>query len=162
MATERLASWAVNLSYRNLPPEVIQAAVSSFYNWVGCAIGGSSHPTTTTACEALSPFFGNATSSLLGLKGARTDASHAALLNGIASHVHDYDDTHLPTIIHPTGPVASALFAQAEALGGVKGEDFILALVAGIEAECKLGMGVWPKHYDIGWFARPPSKVKPD
>ncbi|KAJ7037428.1 2-methylcitrate dehydratase [Mycena alexandri] len=151
MATERIASWAVNLSYSSLPPEVIQAAVSSFYNWVGCAVGGALHPTTTTASEALSPFFGKPTSSLLGQKGARTDASHAALLNGIASHVHDYDDTHLPTIIHPTGPVASALFAQAEALGGVKGEDFILALVAGIEAECKLGMGVWPKHYDIGW-----------
>ncbi|KAJ7451121.1 2-methylcitrate dehydratase [Mycena latifolia] len=151
MATERVASWAVNLSYSSLPPEVIQAAVSSFYNWVGCALGGASHPTTTTACEALTPFFGKPTSTLLGHKGARTDASHAALLNGIASHVHDYDDTHLATIIHPTGPVASALLAQSEALGGVNGEDFILALVAGIEAECKLGLGVWPKHYDIGW-----------
>ncbi|KAJ7171737.1 2-methylcitrate dehydratase [Mycena crocata] len=151
MATEKVASWAVNLSYANLPPEVIQAAVSSFYNWVGCALGGASHPTTTTAYEALTPFFGKPTSTLLGHKGARTDASHAALINGIASHVHDYDDTHLATIIHPTGPVASALLAQSEALGGVKGKDFILALVTGIEAECKLGMGVWPKHYDIGW-----------
>lgn len=151
MATEKVASWVVNLSYASLPPEVIQAAVSSFYNWVGCAIGGASHPTTTIAYEALTPFFGKPTSTVLGYKGARTDASHAALINGISSHVHDYDDTHLATIIHPTGPVASALLAQSEALGGVKGEDFILALVAGIEAECKLGMGVWPKHYDIGW-----------
>ncbi|KAJ6498023.1 2-methylcitrate dehydratase [Mycena vitilis] len=151
MATERLASWAANLSYSSLPPEVVHAAVSSFYNWVGCAIGGALHPTTTTARDALAPFFGSPTSSLLGHSGAQTDASHAALLNGIASHVHDYDDTHLPTIIHPTGPVASALFAQAEALGGVKGDDFILALVAGIEAECKLGLGVFPEHYDIGW-----------
>ncbi|KAJ7630379.1 2-methylcitrate dehydratase [Roridomyces roridus] len=151
MATEKVASWAVNLSYSSLSAEVVQAAVSSFYNWVGCAIGGATHPTTTTAYEALTPFFGKPTSTLLGLKGARTDASHAALINGIASHVHDYDDTHLATIIHPTGPVASALFAQSEAIGTVKGEDFILALVAGIEAECKLGMGVWPKHYDIGW-----------
>ncbi|KAJ6569524.1 2-methylcitrate dehydratase [Mycena capillaripes] len=126
MATERVASWAVNLSYSSLPPEVIQAAVSSFYNWVGCAIGGALHPTTTIACEALTPFFGKATSSLLGREGAQSDASHAALINGIASHV-------------------------PEALGGVKGEDLILALVAGIEAECKLGLGVWPKHYDIGW-----------
>ncbi|KAJ7828858.1 hypothetical protein B0H14DRAFT_3466099 [Mycena olivaceomarginata] len=59
---------------------------------------------------------------------AVTDASHVALLNGLASRVHDYDAAHLPTIIHPTGPVASALFSQAEALGGVKGNDFILAL----------------------------------
>ncbi|KAK7064796.1 2-methylcitrate dehydratase [Favolaschia claudopus] len=151
MATERLASWAVDLSYSDLPQEVIQAAVNSFYNWVGCAIGGALHPTTKTAYDALIPFFGKGTSTLLGQKGARIDASHAALINGIASHVHDYDDTHLPTIIHPTGPVASALFAQAEALGAVTGEDLILALVAGIEVECKLGLGVWPFHYDIGW-----------
>lgn len=154
MATEKLAQWAVSLSYSNLPPEVVKAAVRSFYNWAGCALGGSNHPTTTTAHKALSPFFGKATSSILGQKSdesGRTDASHAALINGIASHVHDYDDTHLETIIHPTGPVASALLAQAEAVGNVSGENFLLALVAGIEAECKVGLGVWPAHYDIGW-----------
>jgi aconitate decarboxylase len=74
------------------------------------------------------------------------------LIIGIASKVHEYDDTHLETIIHPTGPVASALLAQAEALGNVGGQQFILALVAGIEAECKLGLAVWPKHYDVGWY----------
>ncbi|KAF7319771.1 2-methylcitrate dehydratase [Mycena kentingensis (nom. inval.)] len=152
MATERVAAWAVNLTYASLPPEVIQAAISSFYNWVGCAIGGATHPTTTVACDALSPFFGKPTSTLLGnRKTPKSDASHAALINGIASHVHDYDDTHLATIIHPTGPVASALLAQSEALNNTSGEAFIVALVAGIEAECKLGLGVWPKHYDIGW-----------
>lgn len=155
MATEKLAHWAVNLSYSSLPQNVVQAAVRSFYNWAGCAIGGSNHPTALIARRSLAPFFGKPTSSLLGQKeddGSRTDASHAALINGIASHVHDYDDTHLETIIHPTGPVASALLAQAEAQGAVSGEDFILALVAGIEAECKVGLGVWPKHYDIGWY----------
>ena len=114
-------------------------------------MGGSTHPTTIIASEALAPFFGKPTSTLLGRSGERADASHAALINGIASHVHDYDDTHLETIIHPTGPVASALLAQAEARGGVSGEEFILALVVGIEAECKVGLGVWPEHYDIGW-----------
>ncbi|KAJ7227037.1 hypothetical protein GGX14DRAFT_627858 [Mycena pura] len=140
MATERIASWAVDLSYASLPPEVIQAAVNSFYNWVGRALGGvNQHPRSwATKARRVSA-------------RARPDASHAALINDIASHVHDYDDTHLATIIHPMGPVASALLAQAEALGGVKGEDFIVALVAGIEAQCKLGLGVWPKHYDIGW-----------
>lgn len=78
-------------------------AVRCFYNWVGCTIGGSSHSTTQKARRALSPFFGKETSTLLGQDGAKTDAQHAALINGIASHVHDYDDTHLETIIHPTG-----------------------------------------------------------
>lgn len=84
------------------------------------------------------------------------DPQHAALLNGIASHVHDYDDTHLDTIIHPTGPVASALLAAAEFQSransvSVSGKEFLVALVAGIEVECKLGLAVWPQHYDVGW-----------
>lgn len=135
-----------------MPSAVIQAAIRSFYNWAGCAIGGSRHPATTIAHTSLAPFFGSPAASLLGHQGSsRVDAQHAALLNGIASHVHDYDDTHLDTIIHPTGPVASALFAVAEWKGGYSGKDFLLALIAGIEAECKVGLAVWPEHYDVGW-----------
>jgi aconitate decarboxylase len=152
MATAKLADWSTSLNFSALPTEVTQAAVRCFYNWAGCTIGGSKHPATIIAYNSLSPFFGNPTSSLLGHQGGlKTDAQHAALINGIASHVHDYDDTHLETIIHPTGPVASALLAYAEWKGGVTGKDFILALVAGVEAECKVGLAVWPKHYDIGW-----------
>lgn len=152
MATRQLASWASSLEYTSLQPPVITAASRSFYNWLGCALAGSQHRTTTTALNALTPFFGPATSTLLGHQERKADAAHAALINGIASHVHDYDDTHLETIIHPTGPVASALLAQAEALGReVSGEEFLLALVVGVEAECKVGLAVWPKHYDIGW-----------
>lgn len=70
--------------------------------------------------------------------------------------MHDYDDTHLDTIIHPTGPVASALLSATQWLSQEKsqstsGKDFLLALTAGIEVECKVGLGVWPQHYDIGW-----------
>jgi len=143
-------------------------AVRCFYNWVGCTIGGSDHSTTTKSRRALSPFFGKETSTILGHGGKlKADAQHAALINGIASHVHDYDDTHLATIIHPTGfvygvdhqsfpnsryrPVASALLAYTETQKGVSGRDFMLALVAGIEVQCKLGLAVWPQHYDIGW-----------
>lgn len=152
MATNHLASWSHDLQYSDLPSDVIQAAVRSFYNWAGCAIGGSNHPATTIAYTALSPFFGEPAASILGRKDkVQIDAPHAALLNGIASHVHDYDDTHLDTIIHPTGPVASALFAVAEWKGGYSGKDFLLALIVGIEAECKIGLAVWPEHYDVGW-----------
>ncbi|PCH00143.1 MmgE/PrpD [Penicillium occitanis (nom. inval.)] len=163
MATHHLASWSHNLRYSSLPPEVIHAAIKTFYNWTGCAIGGSNHPATAIAYKTLSPFFGKPTSSLLGRHhdadgGAggykSVDAQHAALINGIASHVHDYDDTHLDTIIHPAGPVASALLAVVEWKGSetkISGKDFLLALVVGVEAECKLGFAVWPEHYDVGW-----------
>lgn len=150
MATATLASWAANLEYASLPESVCDAARRSLYNYMGCAIHGVSHPTVRKAYQALQPFFGAPAAHLLGTR-RQTDAQHAALLNGIASHVHDYDDTHLATIIHPAGPVASALLAYAEHIGSVKGHDLIVALVAGIEAECKLGLSVWPSHYDVGW-----------
>ena len=152
MATKILASWAVNLSHDAIPQSVKSSALRSLYNYIGCTIGGSNHSAVAKAQSALSPFFGPSTSSLLGNKGfSKADAQHAALLNGIASHVHDYDDTHLATIIHPTGPVASALLAYAEYKGNISGEQILFALIAGIEASCKIGLAVWPEHYDIGW-----------
>ena len=77
-------------------------------------------------------------------------ALHAALLNGITSHVLDYDDTHLKTIIHPAGPVASALLALAE-VRPLSGRDLLTALIVGVEVECRIGNSVYPDHYDRGW-----------
>jgi aconitate decarboxylase len=149
MATKTLAHWATGL--KTISPSTRHAALRSLYNYIGCAIGGSNHPTVRKAHSALAPLFGQPTSSLFGT-ATKTDMQNAALLNGIASHVHDYDDTHLATIIHPTGPVASALLAYAEYQGSpLSGDDLLTALVAGIEASCKLGLAVWPEHYDIGW-----------
>jgi len=151
MATKQVANWAVNLSPSSLPQAVSTAAQRSLYNYIGCTIGGSHHPTVSKAHRALSPFFGPAQASLLGTS-QKTDAQHACLLNGIASHVHDYDDTHLATIIHPTGPVASACLAYTQyAPIPITGPALLTAIVAGIEASCKLGLAVWPAHYDIGW-----------
>ncbi|RMY53090.1 hypothetical protein D0865_05441 [Hortaea werneckii] len=152
MATKTLAAWACHLNSKTLPSTVKHAAVRSLYNYLGCAIGGSQHPAVEKAYATFAPFFGPDSSTIYGHGGTRrTDAQHASLLNGIASHVHDYDDTHLATIIHPTGPVTSALLAYAEHRGGISGEDLLCALVAGIEASCKTGLAVWPSHYDIGW-----------
>jgi aconitate decarboxylase len=157
MATLQLASWATNLTYANLTTGVLTAANKSLYNWAGCAIGGFAfQPAPQIALNTtLSAFSGPPTSSILGANGTISagfaDAQVAAFINGIASHVDDYDDTHLETIIHPAGPVASALLAVAEAYGPVTGHDFITAFVAGVEAECKLGLSVSPEHYDVGW-----------
>ena len=74
----------------------------------------------------------------------------AALVNGITSHTFDFDDTHLKTIIHPAGPVASAVLALAEQRGA-SGRDVIDALVLGIDVACRVGNTMYPDHYDRGW-----------
>src|SRR6185295_4184790 len=69
---------------------------------------------------------------------------------GITSHVFDFDDTHLKTIIHPAGPVASALLALAE-VRAAPGRDLMDALVLGIDVACRMGNAIYPDHYDRGW-----------
>lgn len=71
---------------------------------------------------------------------------HAILSNGIALHVGDYQDTLLGTTIHPIGPVASALLVFGETLDRpIPGKQSITALCADIEAECKVGLVMWPR-----------------
>ena len=148
-ATETLAAFVAAAKPSSLPAAVQKEATRTFLNWVGCAVGGAKHETVEIALAALLPFSGPAEASILG-RSERLDALNAALINGISSHIFDFDDTHLRTVIHPAGPVASALLAFAEHRV-VRGPDFVNALVLGIEVECRIGNSVFPAHYDVGW-----------
>jgi 2-methylcitrate dehydratase PrpD len=99
--------------------------------------------------RAIRPLQGPQHAAILGRR-ERTDMLNAALLNGISSHTFDFDDTHLRTVIHPAGPVASALVSIAQTQG-VSGRDFMAAMIVGIEVECRIGNSVYPEHYDVGW-----------
>jgi 2-methylcitrate dehydratase PrpD len=147
--TRRLAEFVVNSRPSQVPPAPRREAIRSILNYVGCAVGGSSHQTVQCALDALAPFSGPAAASLMGRR-ERLDVLHAALFNGMSSHVLDYDDTQLSTIIHPAGPVASVLFPLAEQRG-LAGADFVHAFVLGVEVECRIGKAVYPSHYEAGW-----------
>lgn len=147
--TRRLAQWVCESEFRSVPDAVRREAARTLLNWMGCAVGGSRHESVDIALQALGPFMGKPQASVLG-RTERVDALHAALLNGLSSHVFDFDDTHLRTIIHPAGPVAAALLALAEHRP-VSGGDFLHALVLGVEVECRIGNAVYPDHYDVGW-----------
>src|SRR5688572_15485175 len=147
--TRRLARFVVEHQASGLPQAVRHEAARSFLNWVGCAVGGSRHETLECALAALAPFSGQPEATVLGRAG-KLDAMQAALMNGITSHTFDFDDTHLKTVIHPSGPVASAILALAERMP-VTGEAFLHAFILGVEVECRIGTSVYPEHYDVGW-----------
>jgi len=148
-ATKMLANYIVNSKWSEIPGSARKEAVRSVLNWVGCCLGGCRHETTENAITALAEFSGPAQATVLGRK-ERLDILHSALLNGITSHALDYDDTHLETIIHPAGPVASAILALGERQN-TSGEDFMHAFILGVEAECRIGKAVYPSHYERGY-----------
>ncbi len=147
--TEILADWVVRTGTQDIPAAVRKEGLRTFVNWVGCAVGGADHETADAVLRAVMPYSGPRDATVLG-RSETLDIFHAALVNGITSHVLDYDDTHLKTIIHPAGPVASALLALAETRP-MRGEDFLTALILGVEVECRIGNAVYPDHYDRGW-----------
>ncbi|MFM7532727.1 MAG: MmgE/PrpD family protein [Rubrivivax sp.] len=121
----------------------------TFLNWMGCAVGAARHESVETTLAAVHMLQPAAQATVLG-RAERVDMASAALVNGIASHTFDFDDTHLKTVIHPAGPVASALLALAE-VTGASGRMLIDALVLGIDVSCRLGNMMYPEHYDRGW-----------
>ncbi len=129
--------------------EVDHEAHRTFMNWFGCAVGAAKHEATDAALAAVAMLQPAAQASVLGRKD-KVDMANAALVNGITSHTFDFDDTHLKTIIHPAGPVASAVLALAEHIGA-SGRDLIDALVLGIDVSCRVGNAMYPDHYDRGW-----------
>ena len=92
--TRRLAAWAVSSRKEDVPAAVRRDALRTVLNWTGCAVGGSRHETVDIAIRALKPFCGPEQASVLGRKD-RLDALNASLMNGISSHIFDFDDTDL-------------------------------------------------------------------
>jgi 2-methylcitrate dehydratase PrpD len=84
--TKTLARFVVDSRYADIPEAVRHEAVRSFLNWLGCALGGCRHETIDLALAALRPFSGTAQATVLG-RGERLDIMHAALMNGMSSHV---------------------------------------------------------------------------
>ena len=147
--TKILAQYAAKANVDQIPASVKKEATRTLMNWVGCAVGGSRQEAPNRAVKALQELSGPAKANLFG-RSEKFDILNAALINGISSHVLDYDDTHLKTIIHPAGPVASALLALAQH-HPTTGREFMNALVIGCEIECRIGNAVYPDHYAKGW-----------
>ena len=147
--TQILAKFVSTHPSKGWSDAVDHEAHRTFMNWLGCAVGAAKHEAADAALAAVSMLQPAAQASVLGRKG-KVDMGSAALVNGITSHTFDFDDTHLKTIIHPGGPVASAVLALAEHIGS-SGREVIDALVIGIDVSCRVGNAMYPDHYDRGW-----------
>jgi len=146
--TRALARNIVSSRFTYIPAPVRHEAARALLNWCGCAIGASRHETTENALASVLPFAGGPQAQILG-RSERVDCLHASLINGISSHVFDFDDTHARAI-HPSAPVLPALLALAE-WKKISGADLVHAFVLGVEAECRVGLSVFPEHYMAGW-----------
>ena len=143
-----LCNYALKLSYRDLPQEVIHRTKHIVLDTVGCALGGAESPPAKIARAAASEITSAIPSSVL-VSGRKTSPDLAAFANGVMIRYLDFNDTYAgsPTC-HPSDLVAPVL-AVTDATNG-SGKDAILGTVLGYEVLCGL-IDAGSKEPGRGW-----------
>src|SRR5262245_55272846 len=131
-----LCDYALKLSYRDLPQEVIGRTKHIVMDTVGCALGGAQSPPSQIARAAASEVTSAIPSTVL-ISGQKTSSDFAAFANGVMIRYLDFNDTYAgsPTC-HPSDLLAPVL-AVVDARNG-NGKDTILGMVLGYEMLCGL------------------------
>ncbi|WP_285424615.1 MmgE/PrpD family protein [Pseudomonas sp. efr-133-TYG-103a] len=147
--SHQLADFIERATWSDIPAHVRHEAHRALVNYFAVSLAGCSDPDVAKAATLFSRFNAGDEAHVIG-RAEVMDMLNAASLNAMSANVFDYDDTHIPTILHPTAPVAAALFALAETRV-IGGEQLLLAFVLGVEVECRIAVAISPEHYRRGW-----------
>ncbi|MFJ2703877.1 MmgE/PrpD family protein [Streptomyces sp. NPDC087428] len=134
-----LAEFAAETSYEALPREVDDSVRKRVVDVLGLCVAAHRLPTSAAIVEHVREQGGRPTATVVGGGGTRVPAPLAALANGVLAHSLDYDDTHLPSVLHPSASVVPAALAAAEATGA-DGRHTVRAIAVGLEVCVRLGM----------------------
>lgn len=135
---QRLADFAAGQTAQTLPAEVIASVRQRVLDIVGIAVAATPLATSRAALSFVADQGGAAQARAIGVPG-RVPAAQAAFANGVLAHSLDYDDTHLPSVLHPSAPVVPAALATAEHTGA-SGAQLVAAVATGLELCTRLGM----------------------
>jgi len=158
--TAHVAEFVVNIQLSQIPGETIELGKKSILDGLGLALSGSKAETAPLIEKYLHSLgCGSGGAAVLGSDN-RLPARFAALANGIAIHVDDFDDTQLAAakdrvyglLVHPTVCVLPAALATAE-VGHKSGKDLLAAYQLGVEVECKIAEAISPRHYEDGFHS---------
>ena len=151
--THALAERSSSLCYEDLPSEVIEIARQCLLDWFGVTLGGSSQDAPRALLEVLGagPEAERGIATVVGHR-ARLPPLQAALVNGVSSHVLDFDDVNIAFLGHVSACVFGAALALAEQLEA-DASALLAAFVAGYETACRIAVAVGPEPYLRGYHA---------
>jgi len=128
--TPALARFLAQSRWEDIPAAIRHEGKRGLLNALGCILAGRDDPATAIVRKVF--------------------PAEDALIDAAAATAHDYDDTHLPTVIHATPPVAAIVLSVARKQQ-VSGAELLHAFVLGVETTCRMGNAVTPGHYERGW-----------
>ncbi|HEX2286761.1 MAG TPA: MmgE/PrpD family protein [Mycobacterium sp.] len=147
--TRTLLDFVSRTGSDEVPAEVLHESTRCLLDHLGLAVAGAEEPAARIAREQCRVLGGEPQALVLGTPH-RLRVTDAALVNGISCHALDFDDTHVPTILHPTTPLYAAGTALAQWRGN-SGVDLLAAHALGYELSARVSNALYPEHYDAGW-----------
>ena len=147
--TRRLAEFALDPAHGRLSDDVTHGVRRAMLDSIGVAVAGARHEATKITAEMVHRLGASGRCRLIG-SAQRTDPVNAALVNGIAAHVLDFDDTILPTRAHLSAALLPALFAIGEREEWTL-DAIVPAFAVGFELQARMNHAVYPSIHTRGW-----------
>jgi 2-methylcitrate dehydratase PrpD len=146
--TERLAGFATELQFADLPEEVVHKAKELTLGALGLQLAASTTPWSKVVYRYMQSQGGTPQSTVVNY-GLRTSASNAAFANAAFGHGFEMDDNHAQTSLKGSAvaiPTAMAVGEQRLA----SGRDYITALVTGYEVMIRAVKTIAPSLWSRG------------
>jgi len=148
--SEKLATYAYDLSYNDLPVKVIKRAKLSLLDYVSCLLAGNKWGLISPILKKyIIEQGGKEESSIIGTQ-KKAPANFAAFVNGAISHSIDLDDGHRFATSHPGSVIFPSVLATAEK-NESSGKDIILSTVLGYDIMLRIAMAINPSHLFRGF-----------
>ena len=143
-----LAEHVCGCGLADLPAATRAATCDDILDTFGCLLGGSGEPGIAELIRVVGGWGGAAQSQVM-LWRQRLPAPQAAMMNASMAHALDFDDTldHGGSI-HPGASVLASGLAVSDLLGGVSGQDLLLAIALGLDVSCRVALA---STLDRGW-----------
>jgi 2-methylcitrate dehydratase PrpD len=154
---QRMSGFAAGVSYDALPGDVIESVKQRILDTIGICLAAAHLATSKMALELVRTWGGPQEATVIGF-GQRCPVSSAGFVNGVLAHSLDFDDTHLPSVLHPSASIIPTALAVGEATGA-SGRDVIAASAAGYEICVRTGMAAYDRalgnsvFFERGWHA---------
>ena len=148
--SSRLADWAIGFSLEDAPPDIVHSTKLHLLDLVGVMLASTRHRTVEAAARAQQDADGGGRGAFALWGPAETSLAGAAFLNGVASAVLEFDDTHIASNIHPTGVILAAILAEAQR-APASGRHLLEALITGSEILCRLGLVSPVRMHEVGF-----------
>jgi 2-methylcitrate dehydratase len=147
--SQKMAEFALNLQYEDIPDESVHEAKRFLLDSIGCSLAAVYNDDMQAMYRFIEKLGGTQEATVFG-NGLRTNASNAALMNCLLTRALDYNDIYWeqdPS--HPSDIIGTAL-AAAEA-NGKTGRDALVAILIAYELEMRWCLAADPGIREVGW-----------